>query len=223
MPALLRLAPRDTIRLIPTGRLKPSVLLPLTRNHGELMDIQALEMATSARLMEQQMPTVDELVFDRPNHSLINAAFCYPRPNGSRFNPGSRGAWYAGFTAETAVQEVSFHLTRELAAIDRYDNRTDYAELLADFEAPFHDLRDADPATHACLHADPAIGYPAGQGLALAVRQAGGTGIIYPSVRHAGGTCLACFVPRDVANVRQGGVWHLEWQGDPTPLVSRQR
>jgi hypothetical protein len=48
-------------------------------------------------------------------------------------------------------------------------------------------------------------------------------GIIYPSVRHAGGTCLVCVRdPTSFQNPRQGGIWRLEWLGSSTPSVTRQ-
>ena len=39
----------------------------------------------------------------------------------------------------------------------------------------------------------------------------GSAGVIYPSVRHRGGTCLACFRPALVVNVRRGWVVTLEF------------
>ena len=42
----------------------------------------------------------------------------------------------------------------------------------------------------------------------------GSLGIIYPSVRREGGTCLACFRPSIVANVRKSAPYQLIW----TPL-----
>jgi hypothetical protein len=118
--------------------------------------------------------------------------------------------------------EVGYHLTRELDAIGRFENTTDYAELLADFIGPFHDLRGGDHAREPYLHPDPAIGYPAGQALARELRAGGANGIIYPSVRHTNGTCLAAFRPDLVQNLREGGIWRLEWQGTPRPSVTRQ-
>jgi RES domain len=101
------------------------------------------------------------------------------------------------------------------------ENVTDYAELLADFFGPFHDLRDVDPAKP-YLDRDPAIGYPAGQALARRVRaEAASNGIVYRSVRRAGGTCLAAFRPDLVQNLREGGIWRLRWQGTPEPSVTR--
>ena len=225
LPPTFNLAQRDTVRLISTGRLKDPVLLPLAANHGALEDLAALESATNGRLIAQEtgLPQLDprELVFGRAGFTFINAAFTHTRPGGNRFNDDDRGAWYCAFDADTAVGEISYHLTRELEAVGRFENVTDYAEMIADFFGPFHDLRDVevDPV----LHKDPAIAYPAGQNLARQLRiDHSSNGIIYPSIRHAGGTCLVCFRPDLVQNLRQGGIWRLEWQGAPTPTVTRQ-
>lgn len=51
--------------------------------------------------------------------TLVNAAFCYTRATGNRFNGPERGAWYAAYgklAVETAQAEVTWHLTRELEA-----------------------------------------------------------------------------------------------------------
>lgn len=225
LPPRADISQRDTIRLISTGRLKEPVLLPLAENHGAMADLAELEGATSGRLQAQEGGLLDldprELVFGRPGHAFINAAFAYTRPGGNRFNDDDRGAWYCAFDADTALGEVSFHLTRELEAIDRFDNVTDYAELLADFVGSFHDLCGSDFHSDAVLHSDPATAYPAGQTLAKRLRkEERGIGIIYPSVRHQGGTCLAAFYPDLVQNLRQGGIWRLEWHGSPLPAIT---
>lgn len=222
----VELAQRDTIRLISTGRLKEPVLLPLATTQGALDDLADLESVTNGRLQAQETGLPDlaprELVFGRAGHTFINAAFTHTRPGGNRFNCDDRGAWYCAFDAQTCLGEVSYHLTRELEAIGRFENVTDYAELIADFFAPFHDLRGADRALEVSLQADPAVAYPAGQALALRLRkELASNGIIYPSVRHTGGICLVAFRPDLVLNLRQGGLWRLEWQGSPTPTIAQ--
>jgi RES domain-containing protein len=226
LPPTIDLAQRDTVRLISTGRLKDPVLLPLAADQRALDDLAALESATSGRLRAQEtgLAALDprELVFGRPGHSFINGAFTYTRPGGNRFNDERRGAWYCAFRCETALAEVAFHLTRELDAIARFENTTDYAELIADFVGPFHDLRARRHARDACLDADPAIGYPAGQALARQLRaETAGNGLVYPSVRHEGGICLAAFHPHLVQNLRQGGIWRLAWHGTREPTITR--
>src|ERR1700738_4345088 len=191
LPATFDVTARDTVRLISTGRLKGPVLLPLAANHGALEELAALESVTNGRLQAQEtgLPNLDprELVFGRAGYTFINAAFAHTRPGGNRFNGENRGAWYCGFDAETALAEVSYHLTRELEAVGRFENTTDYAELIADFFGAFHDLCSADRASEPALHGDPAIGYPAGQSLASRLRtEAGSNGIVYPSARRTG-------------------------------------
>jgi hypothetical protein len=161
-----------------------------------------------------------ELVYGRAGHTFINAAFTHTRSGGNRFNDEQRGAWYCAFDAATSLGEVSYHLARELENIGRFENTSDYAELFADFIGPFADARHRTPAPD-YLDPDPAVGYPAGQALAKALRAAGGNGIVYPSLRRAGGTCLVAFRPDLVQNLRQGRIWRLEWRGNPTPAVAR--
>jgi RES domain len=128
----VELAQRDTVRLVSTGRLKEPVLLPLATTQGALDDLADLESVTNGRLQAQEtgLPDLDprELAFDRAGHTFINAAFTHTRPGGNRFNGDDRGAWYCAFAVETCLAEVSYHLTRELEAIDRFENVTDYAE-----------------------------------------------------------------------------------------------
>ncbi|MGA8171513.1 MAG: RES family NAD+ phosphorylase [Methylocystis sp.] len=220
------LSQRDTVRLISTGHLKPPVLSPLAANFGALGDLAGLESVTNGRLQAQEtgLPGLDprELVFGRAGYTFINAAFTHTRPGGNRFNGEDRGAWYCAFEVETSLGEVSYHLTRELEAIGRFDNVTDYAELLADFFGPFHDLRLVDSASEPALREDTGVAYPAGQALARHLRtEEASNGIVYPSVRHAGGACLVAFRTDLVQNLRQGSIWRLEWQGAPTPMMTR--
>lgn len=224
MLPVVDLAQRNTIRLISSGQLKDPVLLPLAANHGAFEDLASLESATNGRLRAQQSGLPDlaprELVFGRAGHAFINAAFTHTRLEGNRFNDENRGAWYCAFEVETSVAEVSYHLTRELENIGRFENITDYAELLADFIGPFHDTRGQNPRPD-YLSLDTAVGYPAGQALARELRSQGGNGIVYPSARRDGGTCLVALRPDLVQNIRQGGIWRLEWQGTPEPSVGR--
>ena len=81
----------------------------------------------------------------------------------------------------------------------------------------FLDLRQV-PA-HPALDPDETTGYPLGNALAEGARACGLNGIIYPSVRHARGTCIAALRPAAVQSVRQGDIYRMTWRGDPTPTV----
>src|SRR5205814_10524952 len=115
----------------------------------------------------------------------------HPHPLGARFNGPERGAWYAAFELKTAQAEIAFHKAVELAEVDVWTESVTYDDYLADFSAPFHDLR-GDARFAACLAADR---YTASQELAERLLAAGSSGVVYPSVRRAAGTCLACFRP----------------------------
>jgi RES domain-containing protein len=224
LPPLHKLTPlrqNDTCRLIPSrfADVEDSVLAPLADNNYVLRDLFDLDNATNERLRGESglLPGIgmDELVFGVPNFRIINAAYTYARPEGSRFNDGERGAWYCAFAAETALAEVIFHKTVEYVEINRFDDSVSYQMLLADFSASFHDLRGVD-AYGACLDPD---SYIASQALAAELLEHDSMGVIYPSVRDPGGTCLACFRPALVGNVRKAQTYRLTWAGSPQPAV----
>lgn len=162
---------------------------------------------------------LDELVSAVPHAAVVNASFCHAHPLGSRFSGPDRGAWYAAFDVTTARAEVGFHKSVQLAEIGRFEDSVTYDDYLADFSASFHDLRGAS-GFRACL--DPGS-YLASQRLAEALLEEGSLGVVYPSVRHDGGTCLACFRPALVANVRRGSTYRFTWRGTTTPVVTVER
>jgi hypothetical protein len=160
----------------------------------------------------------NELVYDVPHAAFINASFAYARPRApNRFNGPNRGAWYAALAVETCLAEVSFHMAAFLADAGEFNATVEYAEMLSSLAGDFVDLRQAPH--HVSLDPDPAIGYPAGNALASQARVQGLNGVVYPSVRQAGGTCLAALRPAAVQSVRQGDVYRLTWRGAPEPSV----
>jgi RES domain-containing protein len=198
---------RDTHRLIPAQFADDgaSVLARLTENQHLLDGIFELDNATNDRLWAEsgQLPGIDarELVFGIPSYRIINAAFCHPSPGGSRFNSPDRGAWYASFELETSQAEAAYHRQLWLAETHWEEEDTaDYVDYLADFRAEFHDLRGSTEQAD-CLLPD---SYAASQALAAELLKLGSAGIVYPSVRRTGGTCIACFRPVLVTNVRKG-------------------
>jgi hypothetical protein len=214
----------DTHRLIPSRHLahEDSVLAAIARDDGQLAAIAALESATNDRLLaERQLLAgigLDELVSGVPHAAVVNASFCHAHPLGSRFSGPDRGAWYAAFDVETSQAEVGFHKTVQLAEIGIFEDSVTYDDYLADFSASFHDLRRAR-GFKACL--DPAS-YVASQTLAEELLEAGSLGIVYPSVRRKGGTCLACFRPALVANVRRAKTYRFTWTGSPAPAIAEE-
>jgi hypothetical protein len=225
----------DTHRLIPSKYLTggDSVFTRIADDDDHLAAIFELDDATNERLLAQRGLTPgigpEELLAAVPNASVVNAAFCHPHPLGSRFNGPDRGAWYAAYELETAQTEVAFHKSVELAEIGWLDESVTYDDYLADFNAEFHDLRTGRPGLRQgsggqgfqkYLAAD---SYEASQALAAALLEAGALGIVYPSVRRAGGTCLVCFRPALVGHVRRAHRWRLTWRGGTGPTIKRER
>jgi hypothetical protein len=217
LPKTTLVSEDNTHRLIPNRFYEEgeSVLSRLGLPPAQMRHLFQLDDATNQRLAGEAnlLPgiTVHELVFAVPHYHIINAAFTHARPGGSRFSGADRGVWYAGLSLKTAQAEVAFHYGEGLREVNWQEEETvAYREYLADFRAEFHDLRNGD------LRDDDPRGdntykkylqpgsYRASQQLGRRLLDRGSAGVVYPSVRHAGGTCIACFRPALVGNVREG-------------------
>ena len=207
LPRLSDVFRDDTHRLIPFRYSDDdqSVLTRLTDDPNELNALFELEGATNDRLLGEAglLPgiTVRELIFGLSYSHIVNAAFTHASPFGNRFNGPERGAWYAAYSLETSELEVAYHKMKELEEISWQEKETfAYVDFLSDFRGRFHDIRE-DPSYGNCL--DPSR-YGTSQRLARELLEAGSAGVVYPSVRHKGGTCIVCFRPALVNNVRKG-------------------
>jgi RES domain-containing protein len=181
-----------------------------------LADLSELDAATNERKIAEgggnRAIGPGELLYGVPEAQIVNAAFSHPGPHGGRFHSAQRGAWYAGVELETSVAEVAFHKRRFLEdARMTGQHAFDYMEFLADFSGDFHHL---DPTEfEACLQPDPIPQcYGASQALANMLLYTGSIGIVYPSVRHPSGTCIACFRPALVFHPRRGKEYRITLQ-----------
>ena len=205
---------RDTHRLIPAKYAEKSVLEELRLDRQVIHDLSELDAVTNEHKTAEagNSPSIgpQELLYGVPESHVINAAFTHAGPDGGRFNSRGRGAWYAGQHLATAQAEVAFHREKFLT-----DSRisepieSEYQDFLADFSGKFHEL-DFDERK-ACLQPDPVPQcYAAGQALAASLLSIGSNGILYPSVRGGGDTCVACFRPALVNNPRRGDLLRLK-------------
>jgi hypothetical protein len=220
LPKTTPIRQRDTHRLIPARYSEQSALAELADNDRQLADILQLDSITDeTALAEADLAPgigIDELVFEIPFCHVINAAFTHPNPLGGRFNGPERGAWYAAFELRTAQAEVAFHKTVQLQEINRFEDEVIFDDYLADFSGEFHDIL----GSRAYVRHLSRDSYVESQGLAEELLRAGSLGIIYPSVRTTGkGTCLACFRPALVGNVRKGRRFRFVWTGEPHPRI----
>ena len=207
-----------TIRLVSSARLRDAVMAPLADDDDELALLAEIEGATSSRLIAEERGhgglSADELVHGVPHAKFINASFAYAKPREpGRFNPANRGAWYAALAIETCLAEVGHHLTQALADAGDFTAVVEYGEMIASMSGIFLDLRETPG--HPSLDPEKNKGYPVGNALAAQARAEGHNGIIYSSVRHPDGTCIAALWPNVVQSVTQGALYRLTWSGSP--------
>ena len=210
IPPVLECSIQDAHRLIPS-KYSPegSVLGELSGDDKELRELIELDGATNARLLGEEglLPeiSVHELLYGVAYSEIVNAAFTHAAPGGGRFNGGSRGAWYSALELETSVAEVAFHKTEQLREVDwKREEASTYDDYHADLDASFHDLRGKSPRLRKYLKRSPIPQcYRESQQLAVELMGRGSNGIVYPSVRRVGGTCVVCFRPALVYHVRR--------------------
>ena len=233
LPPLVALESLIAARLLP-ARYSHSVLTRLADADEDLQHLYALDNATNERLLAEANGRLGiearELVFEGPYARIVNAAFTHPHPQGARFSSPSRGAWYAAWELPTAKAEVLFHRSVQLTEIGWLNEETlDYDHYSAEFSGSFHDLRsglDHGPGSPksdsgrwaSCLDTR---SYVASQELAARLLEANALGVIYPSARRPGGTCLACFRPEEVRGVRKRGLHRLVWRPHAPPSFTR--
>lgn len=199
-------APRPAYRLIPS-RFPPIGLFDTVATAADLNAVMELVGWTNDRLVTHRIARLpqSEWVYGRPNASIVMASFLHVSPMGMRFNGPELGAWYAAARIETAIIEVAHHLRRE--AVDRSSARVErtyraYTCALAGSYLDISGEQTARPELYA------SASYAASQSFGEAVRASGGHGIIYDSLRHAGGVNVVGYRPANVLDVTQAD--HLE-------------
>jgi RES domain len=146
-----------------------------------------------------------------PGASWVMAAFTHVNPKGSRFSDGSYGVYYAGKSRETAIRETVFHFeqfARDSADPPRSEDmrvlvsraRGDVVNALS---LPRKRQREVLAASS----------YEASRAWALHVRASGASGIVYPSVRHQGGLCVAAFKPTLIGSAKEERRLQYHWDG----------
>ena len=170
-----------------------------------------IESLTNDRLRDESgaaplVPPQDRLY--APGASIVMAAFTHiGRP--SRFSDGRYGVYYAARTLETAVRETTFHRARFLAATSEPAGEIDMRAYVGRPIKPYLDIRGMKYTT---LH-DP-HDYSAPQEFAKPLRDAGAWGLVYRSVRHEGGECIAAFKPQAISIPIAGAALAYIWDGE---------
>lgn len=139
--------------------------------------------------------------------SVVMAAFTHiGKP--SRFTDGSYGVYYAARSLETAVRETAHHRAIFLAATREPPGEIDMRAYVGRAHKPLLDLR---APRFKPLH-DP-DDYSASQRYAAERRAHNDWGLLYHSVRHPGGLCVAALRPPAVSIPLQGPALAYVWDG----------
>jgi hypothetical protein len=205
-------APAPAWRLIPS-QFPPIGLFDTVATAADLPAVMALAGWTNDRVVSERLARLpsDEWVFGRPNASIVMAAFLHVAPNGMRFNGADLGAWYASSSLTTAVAEVAHHLRREAVATAASALTRRYRTYTSTAIGAYLDLRGRQ-ADRPDVYASGS--YAAGQALGESIRAAGGAGVVFDSLRHAGGVNIAAHRPRNVLNVTQTDHYEIRVRSD---------
>ncbi len=178
----------------------------------DLEAVMELEGWTNDRLVRQRVARLprERWVYGRPNASVVMAAFLHASPAGGRFSGPDLGAWYCTLSEITAIAEVGHHLRQEVRRARLPSLAVQYRGYVATLVGRYHDLRGTrrsrpelyDPASWA-------MSQPFGE----ALRADGADGVVFESVRHVSGTCIAAYDPRQVQRVTVGASFELTVPG----------
>ena len=208
--ARVRWAP--SYRLVPS-RFPPVGLFDRVARPEDLEFVLAAEQLTNDRLREEvgelRLVPPEERI-SGPGTTPVMAAFTHLNPEGSRFSDGTYGVYYAARDLPTAIAETAYHRGRFLARTREAPGEIDMRTYLADIRADFSELRGYGRRKPDLMHPD---SYAASQAYAVKRRAGGANGVVFDSVRHEGGQCVAVFKPRIVGSCRQGPHLCYLWDG----------
>lgn len=213
-------APQPSLRLIPS-RFPPIGLFDTVATAADLEAVMELAGWTNDRLVVERLARLPQAdwVYGRPNASVVMASFLHAAPGGLRFNGPDLGAWYAAAALQTAVAEVGHHLRREAVATGGAALTRQYRAYTARLAGDYLDIRGQQAARPDVYASD---SYAAGQALGECIRAAGGSGLLYDSLRHAGGVNLVAHRPRQVLDVVQGDHFEIRVEAASRRIEARR-
>ncbi len=207
-PPARRLRWQEACRIVPTRH--PAILLfDRVADAADFDALYALEAMSNERVRDEvgaieRVPRGERLF--GPGSGPIMAAFTHVNTEGSRFSDGAFGVFYAAHERATALAETRYHHARFLAATKQPPMHLPMRLYQVAIDAKLHDLR-AFAAVH---HPDD---YGPSRALGHRLRAAGSAGVVYRSVRHAGGQCVGLFKPRGASRCVHAAFLLYAWDG----------
>lgn len=199
-------------RLVPS-RFPPVTIYDRVADQADFEIIYEIESMTNDRLRvelgEINLVPENERQFG-PGTTPIMAAFTHLNPEGSRFSDGNYGVYYAANDIPTALAETKYHRERFLSRTNEKPIEIDMRSYKSEIEADLHDIRGKQTALPDVYSES---SYAASQELARDLRNKGSAGIVYDSVRHPTGECVALFRANIPKPVEQGSHYCFRWDG----------
>lgn len=210
LPQKRRLRWAESYRVV-NSRFPPIDVFERIADPEDWESLIELEMLTNPRVRQEvgeiSLVSVEERV-SGPGASWLMAPFTHigwP----SRFSDGTWGVYYCARSLLTAVHEKAHHVGIFFAQTKEPLGTTmELRALVASVDARFHDVRGGFRKIH---HP---VDYSAAQALARSLRETGSNGVVYDSVRHEGGACLAAFRPKAVNTPIQGPNLRFHFDGE---------
>ncbi len=202
-----------SVRIIPS-RFPPIGLFERVSDPADLDAVFAIEALTNPRVRAEvgalhALPAEERVT--GAGAGYIMASFTHLSPSGARFSTSQFGAYYAARTLETAIAETVHHRALFFAATRQPPMHIDMRVLHANVRGRLLDLR-AQRDEHTALYAPDS--YAASQVFAEQQRALGQLGVVYASVRDAGGECVAVWRPRVLSHCKQAAHLTYVWNGD---------
>ncbi|MHB1187980.1 RES family NAD+ phosphorylase [Thiobacillus sp.] len=175
--------------------------------------LYALEAMTNDRIREEvgeiSLVPPEEWLFGNGS-TCIMAALTHLNPQGSRFSDGTYGVFYCARNRDTAIAETQYHSALFMRATSEPPMRLQMRLYTVEARGEVADLREASQAEPRIVDPDD---YAYAQGIGRKLRSDGVQGILYPSVRHPAGECLAAFRTALLKNCLHAACLEYNWNG----------
>jgi hypothetical protein len=217
--AALEKVPTKRVRWTATFRLVPRRLPPIdwferVAHKEDWAVLHELEALTNPRVRQEageiSVVPPSRRVTGKGSSAVMAPFTLISKLKPTRFSDGSYGVYYAANKFETALREVAFGWGRFYAQTNDDPHDESFRVLKGKIDKLMRDIRGG--GWEPLLHPDPA-NYGAPQAFAMALREAGAHGIVYPSVRHSKGECIAAFWPDVVSIPTEKKHVGLRWNG----------
>jgi len=210
LPTVKDLCDTSQFRIIPST-YPPINFFESLVEPAEMEALWEIESLTNDRLRQEAgdiFLVSRENRISGPGSSVVMAAFTHlSKP--TRFSDGTYGVYYAGLSQETAIRETIYHRENFLRATAETSCDLTMRLYEGKIVKPFHDIREKQ---FLVFH-DP-NSYVKSQVFGKKLRDMQSSGLIYNSVRHSGGSCIAAFKPLAVSIPHT--ILHLKyiWNGE---------